>query len=87
MLYTFPHYPQLCHNSFCDAHLHREQAGKVIFPVVSSSHDNPLLHAVILDGAYGRSHFEICYRGQMAKNGVMERKLLLIQYCMFCDCE
>lgn len=46
---------------FCRAHLHREQAGKVVLPVVSGCNDNSLLHAVVLDGAYGCSHIEICY--------------------------
>lgn len=62
MLYT-------SHLQLSPAHLHREQAGKVVLPVVSSSDDNPLLHAVILDGAYSRSHIEIGYRGQMVEKG------------------
>lgn len=49
------------------AHLHRKQASEVVFPVVPSGNDDPLLHVVILDGAYGRTHVETHWRGQMVK--------------------
>lgn len=42
------------------AHLDWEQAAEVVFPVVTSGNDDPLLHAVVLDGADGRSHVEVC---------------------------
>lgn len=45
--------------------LHREQAAKVGLPVVPSGDDNPLLHAVILDGAYSCSYVEVCCGGQI----------------------
>lgn len=62
------------HSSFCRADLYREQASKVVFPVVPSSDDDPLLHVVILDGAYSRSHIEICCRGKTVTEGQKSEK-------------
>lgn len=50
----------LFHDSAPVAHPHWEQPAKVVFPVVSSGHDNPFLHDIILDASYICSHIEIC---------------------------
>lgn len=42
-------------------HLDWEQAGEIVFPIVTSCNDNPLLHAVVLDCADSCSHIEICW--------------------------
>lgn len=50
------------------AHRHWEETSKIVLPVISSCNDNPLFHAVVLDGAYIRSHIKICYVGCTKKD-------------------
>ena len=77
----------ICVHTFCRAHLHREQAGEVVFPVVSSGNDNPLLHGVVLDGAYRRPHIEICYRTEYTQDYKIRRDILDIRrfVAFLCD--
>lgn len=64
-------------NVVLSPHLDWEQADEIVFPIVTSCNDNPLLHAVILDCADSCSHIEICWG---IKGNVFIQRSVLISF-------